>query len=231
MSRFCKAIFVRRMNQKLARGIIFRAMTLFFLTGAWAVFAGTNISAEPVTDSNSVSDVAATMSNPLDSLIAQISTDSLPAQVTAAATNESASIQTNLEPPMDPVVQKLETARYLRKMRQTKDVEPLLVSLLANDVPLEIQKAALLELAALAQDEDDLPRAQQICAQFLNRWPDDIHTPEVLLREGRIFRQMGLHDMALTKFYAVMTAALTLKNDRLEYWPCLEMVDKCWVIV
>ena len=124
---------------------------------------------------------------------------------------------------MDPLVQKLETARYLRKMRQTKDVELLLVSLLGNDVPEDIQKSALLELAALAQDQDDLPRAQQICAQFLNRWPDDIRIPEVLLRQGRIFRQMGLHNLALTKFYAVMTAALTLKNDRLDYYEQLVM--------
>jgi tetratricopeptide (TPR) repeat protein len=140
-----------------------------------------------------------------------------------ATTNGDASTETNLQAPMDPLVQKLETARYLRKVRQTKDVEPLLVTLLGNDVPEDIQKSALLELAALAQDEDDLPRAQQICAQFLNRWPDDIHIPEVLLREGRIFRQMGLHNMALTKFYAVMTAALTLKNDRLDYYEHLVM--------
>jgi tetratricopeptide (TPR) repeat protein len=40
----------------------------------------------------------------------------------------------------------------------------------------------------------------------------------VLLRQGQVFRQMGLHDLALAKFYAVMTTALTLKNDRLDYY-------------
>ena len=169
-------------------------------------------------DGNPMPVMAGNVSNPPLSMIARISTNSLPAQVVAATTGGSAFTQTNLQAPMDPLVQKLETARYLRKVRQTIDVEPLLVSLLGNDVPVEIQKSALLELAALAQDEDDLPRAQQIYAQFLNRWPEDIRIPEVLLREGRIFRQMGLHNMALTKFYAVMTAALTLKNDRLDYY-------------
>ena len=42
--------------------------------------------------------------------------------------------------------------------------------------------------------------------------------PEVLLHQGQVFRQMGLHNLALTKFYAVMTAALTLRNDRLNYY-------------
>ena len=119
---------------------------------------------------------------------------------------------------MDAYVQKLETARYLRKVRRTMDAKPLFVALLSSDTPDAIQRSALLELAALAQDEDDLPRTQDTYAQFLNRWPNDPRVPEVLLRQGQVFRQMGIHDLALTKFYAVMTAALTLRNDRLDYY-------------
>ena len=218
MSSLRETVFVRRMNHKLARKFIFRVMTGLFFASSWAIFAGTNVPVESFTDGNPVSVVATTVSNPPPSMIALISTNSLLARALAATTNENASSLTNLQPPMDPLVQRLETARYLRKVRQTKAVEPLLVSLLGNDVPVEIQRSALLELAALAQDEDDLPRTQQICSQFLNRWPDDIRIPEVLLREGRVFRQMGLHNLALTKFYSVMTAALTLKNDRLGYY-------------
>jgi tetratricopeptide (TPR) repeat protein len=206
------------MNCKLTRKYIFRVMAGLFFAGSRAIFAGTNAPVESFMDGNAVPVMVTTVSNPPLSMIARDSTNSSPIQALAATTNGSASGLTNLQPPMDPLVQKLETARYLRKMRQTKDVEPMLVSLLGNDAPVEIQKSALLELAALAQDEDELPRAQQICAQFLNRWPEDICIPEVLLREGRIFRQMGLHNMALTKFYAVMTAALTLKSDRLDYY-------------
>ena len=218
MSRLRETIIVRRMNQKLAREFIFRVMAALFFAATQAIFAGTNVPTDSISDGNHAPVMATTVSNPLFSLIAQIATSSLPARVAAATTNGCVAVQTNLQPSMDPLVQKLETARYLRKIRQTKDVEPLLVSLLGNDVPEEIQKSALLELAALAQDENELPRAQQICAQFLNRWPEDIRIPEVLLREGRVFRQMGLHNLALTKFYAVMTAALTLKNDRLDYY-------------
>lgn len=218
MSRLRETFIVRRMNQKLAREFIFRVMAPLFFAGAQVIIAGTNVPTNSVADGNPAPDMATTVSNPLFSFIAQIATSSLPVQVAAATTNENALVQTNLQAPMDPLVQKLETARYLRKTRQMTEVKPLLVSLLGKDVPEQIQSSALLELAALAQDEDDLPRAQQICAQFLNRWPDDIRIPEVLLRQGEIFRQMGLHNMALTKFYAVMTAALTLKNDRLDYY-------------
>ncbi len=73
-------------------------------------------------------------------------------------------------------------------------------------------------MAKFAEDQDDLPRSQQIYEQFLNRWPDAPQVPEVLLSQGRNFRRMGMHDLALTKFYAVMTAALTLKSDQLDYY-------------
>jgi len=218
MNRLRKTIFVRRMNQKVAREIIFRLLVALFFMHAPAVFAGLNAPTNAIVDDNCISVMATTDSKPVLSSMTQIGANNLPAPLAGAATNRNAVAQTNLLAPMDPLVQKLETARYLRKTRQMTEVEPLLVSLLGNEVPTDIQKSALLELAALAQDEDDLPRTQQICAQFLSRWPEDIHVPEVLLRQGEIFRRMGLHNMALTKFYAVMTAALTLKNDRLNYY-------------
>ncbi|MGO8766842.1 MAG: tetratricopeptide repeat protein [Limisphaerales bacterium] len=135
-----------------------------------------------------------------------------------AASNAVAVTGTNSPTTVDPYMEKLETARYLIKVRQTKDVQELLVSLLGDQVPEEVQKLALLEMAKFAEDQDDLPRSQQIYEQFLNRWPDAPQVPEVLLSQGRNFRRMGMHDLALTKFYAVMTAALTLKSDQLDYY-------------
>ncbi|MCS7091399.1 MAG: tetratricopeptide repeat protein [Limisphaera sp.] len=112
----------------------------------------------------------------------------------------------------------LELARHLRLTRQTTQAAPLLIQLLAEDVPEEIQRGALLELALVAQDENDLTRAQQIYSQFVQKWPSDPRVPEVLLRQGLLFRQMGLNNLALAKFYSVMTAALVLKSDHLEYY-------------
>ncbi|HUB87549.1 MAG TPA: tetratricopeptide repeat protein [Verrucomicrobiae bacterium] len=203
------------MNQLCVRELIFPVLAGFLLAGAPAIFADTNAPAQSTADFDPF---AALSNSPLGAAIG-LSTASVPADATAISQDgTNALLQTNLLTPVDPYVQKLETARYLIKIRQTKDVEPMLVSLLDQKVPEDIQKPALLELAALAQTEDDLPRAQQIYAQYLEHWPNDTRVPEVLLQQGQLFRQMGLHDLALTKFYAVMTAALTLKNDRLDYY-------------
>jgi len=109
-------------------------------------------------------------------------------------------------------------ATYFATMFQPEKAEPLLVDLLASDMPEAIQRAALFELGTVVADENDLPRALSIYDQYLERWSGDVKAPEILLRQGQLFRRMGLNDMALGKFYSVMTAALSLKGDQLEYY-------------
>ena len=232
MSGLLVTSFVRRVSHFIVLILTFGTIIGLFAapkTARSADFAGTNLPTDSVQDLDLFPD---SDSNQPPALVTNSTTDPSSAQVSltspqaspailhppASATNASqdlAEVQSN---PMDDYVQKLETARYLRKIRQQSEAGKELVALLGNDVPDPIQRSALLELAALAQDQDDLPRTQDIYAQFLNRWPDDPRIPEVLLRQGKVFRDMGLHNLALTKFYAVMTAALTLKNDRLDYY-------------
>jgi tetratricopeptide (TPR) repeat protein len=112
----------------------------------------------------------------------------------------------------------LSAARFAGTTRDFAEAETDYVKLLADDVPESFQKTALFELAQIVQTENDLPRAQSIFTQYVQRWPGDEHMPEIYLHQGQIFRQMGLSDLALTKFYAVMTAALALKNDQLTFF-------------
>ena len=112
----------------------------------------------------------------------------------------------------------LEDARHLRLMRQAVTAEPILENLLVEGNPQSIQQSALLELALVAQDENNLIRAEQIYAQFVSRWPNDKRNPEIFLHQGQLFRQMGLNSLAFAKFYSVMTAALAVKNDQLDYY-------------
>lgn len=114
--------------------------------------------------------------------------------------------------------EKLAATENLIETRQFSQAEPALLTLLVKSVPEEIQKQALYELAVVAEGENDLPRAESILAQYLEHWPGDVRTPEILLRQGQVFRQMGLNTLALGKFYSVMTVALSLKDDQLKYY-------------
>jgi tetratricopeptide (TPR) repeat protein len=114
--------------------------------------------------------------------------------------------------------QELDAARQLRRSKDNSAAAKLLVTLLENELPAEFKRAALFELAMVAQDAGQLARAQQILAQYLQIFPQDPTVPEVLLRQGLIYRQMGASQMAVAKFYAVMNTALSMKLDQFDYY-------------
>ena len=159
--------------------------------------------------------------------------DATPLATVPANTNLAATLNTNLATPnsnsllpltvgspamISQFQSRLEEARKMRLVRQPAVAQPMLEALLTDGTPESIQQEALLELAAAAQDENDLIRAQQIDAQFISRWSNDRRIPEIYLNQGRLFRQMGVNSLALAKFYSVMTTALALKNDQLAYY-------------
>jgi tetratricopeptide (TPR) repeat protein len=112
----------------------------------------------------------------------------------------------------------IDTARQLRRNKDSASAARMLITLLEEELPAEFKKAALFELGLVAQDEKRLSRAQQILAQYIQLFPQDPTVPEVLLRQGLIYRQMGAYQMAITKFYSVMNTALGLKLEQFDYY-------------
>jgi tetratricopeptide (TPR) repeat protein len=115
----------------------------------------------------------------------------------------------------------LEMARNMRFQKNFEVAEKQAKELLADENPPEIRRLALLELAYIAQDALDLGKAQQIYGEYMHRYPKDPSVPEVCLRQGLLYRQMGVHTQALSKFYQVMNYALTWKLDKLDYYQAL----------
>ncbi len=105
----------------------------------------------------------------------------------------------------------LDLARRLRIQRSFEQANAILVTILNDIAPVEMQRAALIELAQVALDQGQPGRAQQIYSQYIQRYPEDASIPEILLKQGLIYRQMGAHSMALSKFYGVMTTILNMK--------------------
>lgn len=130
----------------------------------------------------------------------------------------------NLLAPAKPQVQAhpslllLRDALRERAARNYPVAEKMFIRLLEASVPEDVHKASLIELAAMAQEQGEVARAQQIYAQFVSRFPQDQMVPELLLRQGVLYRQMGAPVLALSKFYAVMSTSLKFRQDRLEYY-------------
>jgi tetratricopeptide (TPR) repeat protein len=112
----------------------------------------------------------------------------------------------------------LSTARFAASTRDYPTAEQNYLLLLAEDVPDDLEKTALFELGVTVQAENDLPRAQSIFTQYSQRWSGDVRLPEVCLHQGQVFRAMGMNQLALVKFYGVMTTALSMKPEQMAYY-------------
>ena len=115
----------------------------------------------------------------------------------------------------------LDVARQQRRDKETARAINTLQELLNSDAPTGFKRPALYELALAHHEDGQLLRAQQIFGQYLKTYPDDPMTPEIYLRQGIIYRQLGTHNLAIGRFYAVMNSAINLKLDRIDYYRTL----------
>lgn len=155
--------------------------------------------------------------------VSEIEADEHPSPVSPGDALASTNLhKTHFKPKPPPLVKdyqhEINTARQLRRNKDHAAAEKMLVTLLEEEPPPEFQRGTLFELALVAQEQMKLSRAQQIFAQYIQLFPQDPTVPEVLLRQGLIFRQMGAYNMAIGKYYAVMNSALGLKLDQFDYY-------------
>ncbi|HAV61189.1 MAG TPA: hypothetical protein DCY13_02350 [Verrucomicrobiales bacterium] len=80
------------------------------------------------------------------------------------------------------------------------------------------KKTALLELAFTQQMAQQFPEAIKSYGIFLKRFQNDAGLPEVLLRQGLLYREIGASTAAIAKFHSVMSTALNLNMDEFEYY-------------
>lgn len=134
------------------------------------------------------------------------------------AVERSASTQAEIHQEM------LETARRHRQEGLLDQAAKDLVALLRSSAGEEVKRPALMELALVAQEQGLLGRAQQIFSQYAQLYAQHPSVIEAHLRQGILYRQMGVTALALTKLYAVMTTALSLRLDQLEYYQRLVLL-------
>jgi tetratricopeptide (TPR) repeat protein len=114
--------------------------------------------------------------------------------------------------------QRMDRAHSQRLDKDFDGASDTLSQILHTDAPTEFHRRALFEMALTAQDSGQLVKAQQIFSQYLHIYSEDPSAPEVLLRQGLLYRQMNVNTLALSKFYGVMSTALKLKLENIDYY-------------
>jgi tetratricopeptide (TPR) repeat protein len=113
---------------------------------------------------------------------------------------------------------KLQLAAEQRHQKDFIAAAQILESVLTNEAPSELHRQALFDRALVAQDAGEPVRTQQIWAHYIHLYSDDPSVPEVYLRQGLLYRDMGAHSLAISKFYAVMSSALKPQLSNMDYY-------------
>ena len=82
-------------------------------------------------------------------------------------------------------------------------------------------KSALLGLAHMHRKQGALTKAAAIYERFLKDYPGDERTPDALLELGRTLRGLGVHKLALARFYNVINSTLKLPGEGFDRYQVL----------
>ena len=91
--------------------------------------------------------------------------------------------------------------------------EKLFAQLMRLGAPTSRKRDAMLRMGKqLDEKQKQYAKAIVVYEQFLQNFPNDPESPEILLRLGRLYRNIGANASALNKFYSVLYSSLQLKN-------------------
>jgi len=86
--------------------------------------------------------------------------------------------------------------------------EKFYAKLLAVDAPDDVKKKALVDMFEVYRRQNIYSKAIAVGERIHQTFPNDPATPELLLQLGRIYRETGADDLAISRFYNVLNAAL-----------------------
>ena len=89
------------------------------------------------------------------------------------------------------------------------------------NVPEADLKTALLGLAHMHRRQGTLTKAVAIYERYLKDYPGDERNPDALLDLGRTLRSLGMHKLALARFYHVINSTLKLPGEGFDHYQVL----------
>ncbi|WP_414663069.1 tetratricopeptide repeat protein [Horticoccus sp. 23ND18S-11] len=88
-------------------------------------------------------------------------------------------------------------------------------------VPETDVKSALLGMAHMYRTKGELTKAAAIYERFLAEYATDDRAPDALLSLGRTLRSLGVHKLAIARFYSVINSTLKVAGDGFERYQVL----------
>lgn len=95
--------------------------------------------------------------------------------------------------------------------------------ILNTDLPDVRRKKALLELADLYHKYNVKPKEAAVYERYIEAFPRDTMVPEIYMRLGFIYRDIGAFKTALAKFYSVLNSSLAVNRAGIAAYKLLSL--------
>ena len=113
----------------------------------------------------------------------------------------------------------LEQAHIALFFNQGVDVQNYYMQAISFPMPPGVTQLILLEMADVLYSELHLPtKVADIYEKFIEEYPNHPMVPELYIKLGRIYREMGVYDLSITKFYNIINLAIRIKESEINHY-------------
>ncbi|MBN2068969.1 MAG: tetratricopeptide repeat protein [Opitutales bacterium] len=105
----------------------------------------------------------------------------------------------------------------------TTAAETRYIEQLSQDISDDKRKSLLLEMAAMFERHNIKPKVAAVYEKYIEMYADDPLVPEIYMRLGFIYREMGAFDQALSKFYSVLNTSLSVNPEKAEMYRVISL--------
>ena len=114
-------------------------------------------------------------------------------------------------------------ARLAAKTKDYATAEQLYSQLPPHQLSAEENREVLLEMADMYDEANVRSKLIAIYEKFSEENPQDPLLPEIYVRLGRLYREIGAFKMAVTRFYNVLNASLAIPREDIESYKLLSL--------
>lgn len=116
-----------------------------------------------------------------------------------------------------------ESGRRFWQAGEYEAAEKAFTRALTANTPVARKRDLVLEMAGLYRGANELPKAAAVLEKFLKTYPADREVPQVLLRLGMVYRDLGVYSMATARFFQVLNSTLRVSEQDIPEYRKLAM--------
>lgn len=107
-------------------------------------------------------------------------------------------------------------AEMFARIRDFKTAESYYLQILAYDITDDVRRETMLQMAKLFELSNEPAKQAAVLEKFAETFPDDPGTPQVYIKVGILYRQLGLSSLALMRFYSVLNYSLKIDSNKID---------------